>query len=262
MRQRRLFMFFRLFTKVALVGIVFGACMYAPLQAQQDSSVQVPTKSARPFWIWQYMAKSQPGGVEDGFNQRLAKDLKGDVPQFRSGAFVISPFNIMWNHNRWILFGGYNFKVPYVALIGPGERLTTNDYRGGWSFHEITTGVGYALINTPRFRLYPSIAFTGVTDIITITEKTSFTSLLSNFSERSITFQRSPSTILELAVGADYSFPLEYGDVYIMAKIGYNFHAVSHWTLGSAIMDDADPNWFSRRGIFFQIGVGFGTERH
>lgn len=255
-------MFFRLFTKAALACAILIASIYAPLQAQQDSTTQAPQKSDRPFWIWQYMAKSQPGGMEDGFNQRLAKDLKGDTPQFGSGFFVIAPFNIMWNHNRWILFGSYYFAAPYVQLIGPGERLSTNEYRGSRFFHEITTGVGYAIVNAPRFRLYPSIAFTGASDIITITEKTSFTSLLANLNERSITFERSASIISEIAIGADYSFPIEYGDIYIMTKIGYNFHGGGRWTVGASIMEDTDPNWFSRRGVFFQIGVGFGTERH
>lgn len=252
-------MFFRLFIKVALVGIVFGASLYAPLQAQQDSTAQTPTKSDRPFWIWQIMSKTQPGKVEDDFNQRIAKDMQGEMPQFRSGSFIIAPFNVMWNHNRWMIFGSYYFALAGLNFISTGSS-STRDFIGKRSFYEITQGVGYAAVNTPRFRLYPTLAFTVATDIFTITQPTSLTSLLSTVNPRSITLQRN-GIIYELAVGADYSFPLEYGDVYIMAKVGYNFDGAG-WESGGQQLTDTDPNWFSRRGVFFQIGVGLGTERH
>lgn len=251
------FMFFRLFTKIALVGVVFGASVYAPLQAQQDSTAQVPTKSDRPFWIWQVLAKSQPGKIEESFNQRIAQDMNTDAPQFRSGSLIMAPLNIMWNHNRWISFAGYYFNGGFIS----GGSSRAGNFTITRNFHEVSWGVGYAIINTPRFRLYPALSATIATDIFTISQVTSLTALLSTTSSpRSINLQRNGS-IYELAIGADYSFPLEYGDVYIMAKVGYNFDS-ANWESGGRQLTDTDSNWFSRRGIFFQIGVGFGTERH
>lgn len=202
------------------------------------------------------MSKTQPGKVEDEFNQRLAQDMPGSAPSFRSGSFIIAPFNIMWNHNRWMIFGGY---YPSVDVIS--GSITTKDYTGTRTIHEITQGVGYAVVNMPRFRLYPTLASTLAIDMFEITRQASFSSLLSSVNQQSVVFERTTS-VLELAVGADYSFPLEYGDVYIMAKVGYNFDISAGWSAGKQRLTDTDPNWFSRRGVFFQIGVGFGTERH
>lgn len=251
-------MFFRLFTKVALVGIVFGASAYAPLQAQQDSTVQVPTKSDRPFWIWQFSGKYQSFGGENNasLNTRLAQELPGNgrKPSVESGnAVYISPLNAMWNHNRWIIYAGYNFGGTF-PVVG-------SEYSISRSSQELIYGVGYALINTPRFRLYPMLGNYGAIDIITISQISSFSTLLKTLDQRSITIQRFGG-LLELAVGADYSFPLEYGDVYIMAKVGYNWEAGAFWSSNGSTLTDTDPNWLSRRGVFFQIGVGFGTERH
>jgi hypothetical protein len=181
------------------------------------------------------------------------------MPQFRSGSFIVAPFNVMWNHNRWMIFGSYYFAFAGLDFISTGSS-STRDFIGKRSFYEITQGVGYAVVNAPRFRLYPSVAFTVSTDVFTITKPTSLTSLLSTVNPRSIILQRN-GVIYELAVGADYSFPLEYGDVYIMAKVGYNFDNAG-WESGGQQLTDTDPNWFSRRGVFFQIGVGLGTERH
>ncbi len=154
-----------------------------------------------------------------------------------------------------MVFGGYYFTLGFIS-----GGASTRDFTGTRNFHEITQGVGYAVVNAPRFRLYPSVAFTVATDILTITQPNSLTSLLSTVNPRSIMLQRN-GVIYELAAGVDYSFPLEYGDVYIMAKVGYNFD-IAGWESGGQRLTDTDPNWFSRRGIFFQIGVGLGTERH
>jgi hypothetical protein len=256
-------MFFRLFTKVALVGVVFSASLYVPLQAQQqDTLVSVPKTTSRPFWIWQILGKFQPSRYEYSFTERL--NSLGAVPLISSGGFTVSPFNIQWNHNSWILSAGYapgysrniwrlQDTLPFDTLSGTFTVTRV--------FHEATVGIGYALVNSPRFRLYPSIAALGMIDIITITEQTSFARLLRTLNPRSITLE-GRGIALELGVGADYRFLLEYGDLYLMAKIGYNLELYREWAASGQPLGDTYPNWFSRRGIFFQIGVGFGTERH
>ncbi len=251
-------MFFRLFKKVALACAIVFASAYAPLQAQQDSTAQAPQKSDRPFWIWQISGKYQSFGGENNasLNTRLAQELPGNGTKPSVGfgnTLYISPFNAMWNHNRWIIYAGFNF-----GGIFPGS---TSEYTISRSSQELVYGVGYALINTPRFRLYPMLGNYGAIDLITISQVSSFSTLLKTLDQRSITFQRFGG-LLELAVGADYSFPLEYGDVYIMAKVGYNWEAGAFWSTNGQTLTDTDPNWLSRRGVFFQIGVGFGTERH
>jgi hypothetical protein len=256
-------MFFRLFTKAAFACAIVFASVYAPLQAQQDSTVQVPTKSDRPFWIFQITGKYQSIGGESNLslNTRLAQDLPNagsNVSVFTGGnRLLISPFNLMWNHNRWIVYAGYN--LASYNNIAPG--FSSTNYTAASSSNELIYGVGYALINTPRFRLYPMLGNYGTFDNITISQVSSLSTLLKTFDDRSISLQRNGG-LLEFAVGADYSFPLEYGDVYIMAKVGYNWEAGAFWSSNGKILTDTDPNWLSRRGVFFQIGVGFGTERH
>ena len=99
-----------------------------------------------------------------------------------------------------------------------------------------------------------------IIDRVTITRNTSLSNFLQTSSAPSFTMERDAGGV-EFAVGADYSFPLEYGDVYIMAKAGYALSALGSWTHEGSIVPDANINWFSRRGVFFQIGIGFGTER-
>jgi hypothetical protein len=65
--------------------------------------------------------------------------------------------------------------------------------------------------------------------------------------------------VIELALGADYRVPLTHFDMYIMAKLGFNFDPA-----GLAVNASTSANrgaWVSRNGIFFQLGIGLGTER-
>jgi hypothetical protein len=143
----------------------------------------------------------------------------------------------------------------YSGTLGvPGFLGTTS------GFDEILYGFGYSLVDSRRFRLYPFLGFRVDIQRITVTQPTTLSNALNTFNPNSLTFQRT-STILELSVGADYNFPLEYGDVYVMARIGYNLESGQSWSLGGQPLMDTDPNWFSRRGIFFQLGIGLGTER-
>ena len=100
-------------------------------------------------------------------------------------------------------------------------------------------------------------------DELRFAKPTSLTNLFSTFEPASVSLQRFVG-IPEIAVGADYRFPtdLDNYDVFVVAKVGYNFISFdSPWTHGGRAIADTDAAWFSRRGVFFQIGIGFGTER-
>lgn len=245
-------MFFQISRYILLLCVALCASVYAPLQAQESTIDTVPKTTSRPFWIWQILSNFQPGGTEDAFNARLSQELagQGSLPRFNSNRFIISPLYLSWNHNRWIVMAGYS---GTLGIAAPG--LTS-----GTEYDEILYGFGYSVINSPRFRLYPFIGFRGDIQRITLTQPTTLSNALKTFAPNSITIQRFAS-ILELSVGADYNFPLEYGDLYLMARIGYNFEFGQNWILGRQYLADADPNWFSRRGVFFQLGIGLGTER-
>ncbi|MCU0424595.1 MAG: hypothetical protein MUF71_03095 [Candidatus Kapabacteria bacterium] len=232
--------------------LALSASVYAPSQAQEQHSDTVPKTTSRPFWIWQILANFQPGSAEDAFNARLAQELagQGSIPRFGSNRFIISPFYLSWNHNKWIIMAGYS------GTLG----TAVSSFISGTEYDEIFYGFGYSVVNSQRFRLYPFIGFRGDIQRITLTEPTTLSNALKTFTPNSITIQRTAS-IIELSVGADYNFALEYGDLYIMARIGYNFEFGQNWTLGRQYLADADPNWFSRRGIFFHLGIGLGTER-
>ncbi|MBL7992152.1 MAG: hypothetical protein JNN25_12020 [Candidatus Kapabacteria bacterium] len=176
--------------------------------------------------------------------------MLNNFPNYLNPTVTFSPINVMWNHNRWLLFGSY---FTGGASVGRDTSISR-------VLHEVTLGFGYVAINTPRFRLYPMVGATGTIDLITITQPTTFNALLAGSNPYSFTVQRGGG-VLEVAIGADYSVPLEYGDIYVMTKIGYNFEAGANWAYGGQSLPDTDSNWFSRRGIFFQIGVGFGTGR-
>ncbi len=234
-----------------LLYLVLCASIYAPLKAQESSTDTIPKTTSRPFWIWQILSNFQPGGTEDAFNARLSQELagQGSIPRFGSSRFIISPLYLSWNHNRWIVMAGYSGTLGMSGLGG----MTTG-------FDEILFGFGYSLVDSRRFRLYPFLGLRGDAQRITVAQPTTLNNALKTFNPNSLTFQRT-SAILELSVGADYSFPLEYGDLYVMARIGYNLESGQSWSLGSQSLVDADPNWFSRRGVFFQLGIGLGTER-
>lgn len=240
------------------VAVMLSASIYAPLQAMEDSTVVIPKTTTRPFWMWQFMGRYQPFGNEStaSFNTFLGENLRGTAPNFGNitNAFVLAPFNVSWNHNRWIF---------YVGLAQFATSSASSDYSASIGSTDFCYGVGYALINTSRFRLYPMLGNYGTIDIVSITRKQSLQSLLSSFNDQTIRFNRFGG-LLELAVGADYSFPMEYGDLYIIAKAGYNWEPGAIWYVNQVYegpMAGSNPNWFSRRGVFFQIGIGFGSER-
>ncbi|MFY7997847.1 MAG: hypothetical protein ACOVSW_04525 [Candidatus Kapaibacteriota bacterium] len=229
------------------------------MKAQETNTDTVPKTTSRPFWIWQMTGKFQAfGGASNaGLNDRLNQDLPNGTakPTFTmTNAFYISPLNLQWNHNRWIFYAHYG---------GFSNAPSTADYTMTITSQEILYGVGYAVINTSRFRLYPMLGNYASVDILNLKKNgSSLTTLLQTFEQNSVSIARFGG-LLELAIGADYSFPLEYGDVYIMAKVGYNLEAGALWgqeLLGRPLAG-TDPNWLSRRGVFFQLGIGLGTER-
>ncbi len=242
-----------------LLCLVLCASIYAPLKAQELSTDTIPKTTSRPFWIWQITGKFQAFGGESnsGLNARFNQDLPNGTakPAFTiTNSFYISPLNLQWNHNRWIIYAHYN---------AFSNSSFTADYAATITSQELLYGVGYAVINTSRFRLYPMLGNYASVDILNLRKNSnSLTTLLQSSEQNSLSIARFGG-LLELVVGADYSFPLEYGDVYIMAKVGYNLEVGAAWgqeLLGRPIAG-ADPNWFSRRGVFFQLGIGLGTER-
>lgn len=247
----------RLWKSVVLVGLLL-ANVYGTLRAMQDSTA-VPAKTTeRPFWMWQFSGKLQPIGGENNaaINSLLAQSLGGRAPAFTTTpySFVATPFNLSWNHNRWMFYIGY-------TTFGLGA--STSDYAASLSSTELAYGVGYMLVNTPRFRLYPMLGNYATLDYLKISRTTTLQSLLSTLNEQSAGIYRYGG-LLELAVGADYRFQMEYGDFYILAKAGYNWEVGAFWSINPTIgpfLFDANSNSFSRRGVFFQLGIGFGSER-
>jgi hypothetical protein len=241
--------------KIAFVCVIITASVYAPLRAMEDSTAAAQKKEYFGFSIWHFVYKSIPTRVETEFGQKLSQDLKGNVSVPVYPDFTISIANYMWSNDKWVTNFFYNYGT---------RTATSRDASVGCTTHEAGAGIGYIVVNTPRFRLYPMLSTNYVFDIVNITPQTSLTSLLSTRDSPNISMERFGG-FYELAVGADYRFPIFYGDIYIMAKVGYNLVLPglfnSAWKHGSQILTDASPEWFSRRGVFFQIGIGFGTER-
>jgi hypothetical protein len=79
--------------------VIIAVSVYAPLRAMEDSTLVVPKTTSRPFWIWQNMAKIQATGFDADFNRQVLQ-IQNDDPTSRGLGFVISPLNIMWNHNN------------------------------------------------------------------------------------------------------------------------------------------------------------------
>jgi hypothetical protein len=241
--------------KIAFVCVIIAASVEAPLQAQQDSTEAAQKKQSLGFLIWHSHYKSIPTRLETEFGQKLSQDLKGNIPIPAYPDYTLSLANFMWSNDRWVVNFFYN---------NAGRSTTSRDASFGCIAHEAGLGVGYIVVNTPRFRLYPMLSSNYVLDIVNITPQTSLTSLLTTRDSPNISMERF-YLFYELAVGADYRFPIFSGDVYIMAKVGYNLvvPGLSNpaWRHGSQVLSDASPEWFSRRGVFFQIGIGLGTER-
>lgn len=255
-------MLFRLFKNAAIVCVALCASVSVPLTAQEDSLAVMSKEPSQTFLIWQVMSKVQPGRLEEDFNRTLSQNLNSSF-LLTSGSSTISPINFMFNHNRIIFFGAYTTNLRF--LQGLGFFSTTPILVGANRvFHEISLGIGYAFINTPRFRLYPAFAATSTLDGFTFGQQSdSLKNLLATpISSRTVTLERF-GTILEFAIGADYRIPVATYDFYIMAKVGYNYEPQfgGNWSgaLGRSVI--ADGNWYSRRGIFLQIGVGLGTGR-
>jgi hypothetical protein len=249
----------RFFVKMALF-LVVALCtsVYEPLRAMADSTntLTVPKTTTRPFWIWQIMASFQQSSNNDDFNRRVLQ-IQTDNPSVQGFNFNVSPMYVMWNHNRWI----FQTSVGIVAISGLTQfgSISSNGLVAERSGFDIAFTVGYAVIDAPRFRLYPMLSSIAATDVVTITRQTSLANLLQN-PGTSLSMERDAGGF-GVAVGADYRFPMEYGDFYIMAKAGYNFSTLGTWKYNGVWLQDADINWFSRRGVFFQIGIGFGTKQ-
>ncbi len=245
------------FVRVLALCVALTVSVYAPLWAIEDSTLTVPKTTERPFWMWQILNTSRPTGFDADFNARLGIQPNSDLPT--TGLSInISPFHIAWSHNRWIVSGSFNIlAVPglirFSAISGSGITAIRRGFEYDFS-------VGYALINSPRFRLYPLLSSVAITDRVTITRQTSFTALLQSNASNSFSMERDAGGF-GIAVGADYRFPLEYGDLYIVAKAGYTLSVLGAWTSEGVLLPDANINWFSGRGVFFQLGIGFGSER-
>jgi hypothetical protein len=244
-------MLFRLFKNAAIVCVALCACTGAPLTAQEDSLALADKEPLQTFWIWQVMSKVQPGRIEEDMNRTFSQNLNASF-LFTSGSSTISPVNVMHTYNHILFFGSYNTNLRFLQGLGffsTTPILASTNFAITRNFHELTLGIGYAFINTPRFRLYPAFAATTTLDQFTFSENNdSLKVLLSKpLTQRTVTTEI-PGVILEFCVGADYRFPLESFDFYLMTKVGYNY---------------VPPyiTWFNRRGIFLQIGVGLGTGR-
>lgn len=244
-------MFSRFCSSAVIALALLCASFCGILQAQDDTLATIRKEHSQIFWIWQVMSKVQPGRVEDDMNRTYSQKLNSSF-SLASGSSTISPINVMLNYNRIIFFGGYNSNLRFLQGLGffsTTPYLGSSDFAVTRVFHEITLGIGYAFINTPRFRLYPAFAATTALDLLTFSpNRDSLQSIFAKpLTSHSVT-QELQGTILEFSIGADYRIPLLAFDFYVMTKIGFNY-------------EPADNRWFSRRGIFFQIGVGVGTER-
>jgi hypothetical protein len=256
-----IFMLFRLFKNAAMVCVALCASVGAPLTAQEDSLALAEKEPLQTFWIWQVMSKVQPGRIEEDMNRAFSQNLNTSF-LFTSGSSTVSPVNVMHTYNRIIFFGSYNTNLPFLQGLGFLSSVPIGGARR--TFHEITLGIGYAFVNTPRFRLYPAFALTTTLDQFMFSEKRDSLKLLLEkpLTSRAVTIERL-GIIIEFALGADYRFPLASFDFYVMAKVGYNYESRvgGIWDASFGRNSTLDGNWFSRRGVFFQIGVGIGTGR-
>lgn len=255
-------MLFRIGGKITFLAL---GLMFATLHLQAQEAEGDSTKT-QFRWIWQTMGKVQPSPVNPGLGEYFQRVL--NVPaqsaSFPSESFAVSPFNLMLTHDKLILFCGYNANLRLLQPFGfystASQVVRVSNYSVNRSYHELTFGIGYAIVNTPRFRLYPNVAFTSTLDNFWIQYAPKPDSMATAPYPAS-QFVEISGHIIELALGADYRLPLTHFDMYIMTKLGFNFEPL-------ALAVNASNNagrgaWVSRSGIFFQLGIGLGlgTER-
>ncbi|MCU0424594.1 MAG: hypothetical protein MUF71_03090 [Candidatus Kapabacteria bacterium] len=251
---------YRIVGRIVLVvlGITFASLRLAAQEAQEDSA------KTKFLWIWQTMGKVQPTPVNTGLGDYFQRTLNipSRAASFPSESFAVSPFNLMLTYEKLVLFCGYSANLGLLQPFGfystAGRVVNVSNYGVNRTYHELTFGIGYAVINTPRFRLYPNVAFTSTLDHFMLRYAPTRDSMYTAPHPAPIAVELY-GHLLEFALGADYRLPLAYFDMYIMAKVGFNFDP--------ALALVNSPNypergaWVSRRGIFFQLGIGLGTER-
>lgn len=246
---------FLFWTKVVVCCAVVTASMYEPLRAMEDST-QAPKRQFKSTTISCISGRTIPSSLPVEFGQKLSQDFRGSIPTISFPSFALNPVHFIWSYDisPWISEASYTFAFSNVVSRDMTFRCLS---------HELSGGYGYAIVNTPRFRLYPMIIGKFLFDQLTFAKPTTFTNLVTTFEAPSFSLDRFMA-FYEIAVGADYRFPTAYEnyDIYVVAKVGYNLPFFdAPWSQNGSIVGDFSPTWFSRRGVFFQIGIGFGVNQ-
>ena len=225
----------RLWKSVVLVGLLLTS-VYAPLRAMQDSAVVRKKVAARI--ISSFTLKTIPTRLETEFGEYVSRNFRGDIPTIGFPSLALAPIHLIGSNidNPWINELSYSFYY-YKA---DSREMTYSCFA-----HEVQWGFGYAVVDSPRFRLYPMLSAKVAFDVLAFTKQTSLASLVSTFESPSIFLQRT-APIAEIAVGADYRIPTEIDnyDIYVLAKVGYNLIiSDAPWTHDSRRVNDMNPAW-------------------